>query len=286
MISIIITTYKESNTLSKAIQAILDQNLEQEYEILVVGPDRETENIVKNFQVNHPEIQYLKDKGIGKPAALNLAFKNVRGDILILTDGDVWIERDAIRNLLKFFEIKKNGAVSGRPISINPRNNLFGYWSHFLTEAAHQMRLKRKQFPCSGYLYAIRNIIKEVPENVLSEDAFITQIIRNQGYEIVYAPEAKVYVKYPDNFKDWLKQKIRTTGGYIQELKIKKTRSFWQEIIDGIKLFFSYPRNLKEFWWIILLFLARIYLWLLIFWKIKIKKEKFANIWRRVESTK
>ncbi len=303
MISIIITTFKEKEILPKAIQNILDQTLinakltqiDAKYEILVVGPDKETEEIVKNY----PQVRHLKDKGIGKPAALNLALQKARGEIFILTDGDVYVEKGAIKKLLQHFKDEKVGGVSGRPVPINSRNNLFGYWSHFLTEVAHLLRLKKsreeKYLDCSGYLYAIRNLIKEIPDNALSEDGLISQLIWQKGYKIIYEPEAKVYVKYPDNFKDWLKQKVRATGGYVQPLQIKnqykytnknRMRSFWGEVSNGIKLFFIYPKNLHEFWWTILLYLARLYLWLLIFWQIKVLKKPFTKIWKRVESTK
>ncbi|MFA6146304.1 MAG: glycosyltransferase family 2 protein [Patescibacteria group bacterium] len=295
MISIIITTNKEPKSLPQAIQSFLDSNLlKSDDEILIVGPDEETEKIAKEFQTRFPIIKYLKDKGKGKPAALNLAFQQAKGEILILSDGDVKIKKEDLEYLIAPFRDNKVGAVSGQPVSISSRNNLFGYWSHFLTFAAHQMRLKNKNFPCSGYLFAVlKKIIDQIPENMLAEDAVITQMVRNQGYQVVYAPPAKVYVKYPNNFKDWLRQKIRSTGGYIQEFRIwnlesgmKKMRNFWQEVRSGIKLLFTYPENLKEFFWTILLYLARIYLWLAIFWQIKIRKKTFAHIWQRIESTK
>lgn len=303
MISIIITTYQEPKTLPKAIQLILNQDFKENFEVLVVGPDQETADIARRFSEKYSEAKYLKDKGEGKPAALDLALAQAQGRILVLTDGDVFIEQSSLKYLLQPFSAsggkdKMVGAVSGRPISLNSRKNLFGYWSHFLTDAAHQMRLKNQDFPCSGYLYAFRNnIISHISENLFSEDGVITQEIRNRGYLVVYAPQAKVYVKYPESFRDWLKQKIRSTGGYIQrtkeqknerteERKIKKARSFGQELSSGMKLFFVYPKSIKEFFWTLLLYLARIYLWLMIFWSIKIKNQKFETIWQRTESTK
>ena len=295
MISIIITTYKESKTLPKAIQAILNQNFKQEYEILVIGPDKKTEQVVKKFS-KYPQIKYLKDKGKGKPAALNMGFNTAKGKILVLTDGDVYIGNRSLNDLIEPFQHVSTGAVTGNPVSLNSKKHIFGYWSHFLTNAAHQWRLKGKNFPCSGYLYAFRNVIKKIPENVFAEDGVITQMIRNKDYKIIYALEAKVYVRFPDNFKDWLKQKIRATGGYVQKQSRPSTktslvrgrgdRSFGQEIKDGLILLFTYPKTIKEFFWTVLLYLARIYLWLNIFWKIKIRKKSFAKIWQRVESTK
>ena len=63
-------------------------------------------------------------------------------------------------------------------------------------------------------------------------------------------------------------------------------RSFTKEAIFGIKLFFEYPQNFKEFVWLKLLFLARIYLWLLIFADKKIIHKKYGPGWERVESSK
>lgn len=295
MISIIVTTFKEKETLPKAIEKILEENI-PDSELIVVGPDEETEKIVKEFKKSLPSsdnrsIYYLKDKGIGKPAALNLAFQKAKGQILVLTDGDVFIEKGAIKKLLQHFKNEKIGAVSGCPVSVNSRKNVFGYWSHFLTETADFLRKEKARrgeyLDCSGYLYAIKNIIKKIPENTLVEDSIISQMIWQKGYKIAYEPEAKVYVKYPDNFSDWLKQKIRSTGGHLQKINIVKIRSpmrgFFNEIRDGFKIFFIFPKNIKEFCWTILLYLARLYLWLLIFWQIKICKK---ISWLRVESTK
>ncbi len=284
MISIIITTRQEPKTLSKAIYSVLSQNLSQEYEVLIIGPDRETEEIVEKFS-HDQRTRYLKDQGQGKPAALNLGFKEAKGDILILTDGDVWIKKNVLNDLLRPFKDDKIGAVSGRPISLNPKNTIFGFWSHFLTYAAHQWRLKEGIFPCSGYLYAFRNIIEKIPKNVLAEDGIISQIIRERGYKIRYVPKAEVYVKYPDNLDDWLKQKTRSTGGYVQK-QSRGERNIFQEIFNGFKLFFTYPQTLRQYVWLLLLYFLRLYLWLRIFWQIKIKKEKFKNIWQTIKSTK
>jgi cellulose synthase/poly-beta-1,6-N-acetylglucosamine synthase-like glycosyltransferase len=291
MISVIITTKKEPETLPRAIEAIIKENI-VDLEVLVVGPDEETKKIVAQF----PQVKFIKDAGLGKPAALNLAFQQAQGNILILTDGDVWIEAGSIKKLLEPFIKEKIGAVTGRPMAINSRKNIFGYWAHFLTDAADQTRRKKSKrgeyLVCSGYLYAFRNVIKEIPNNTLVEDGIISQMIWQNSYKMAYQPEAMVNVKFPTNFSDWLKQKVRSTGGYVQKVHANndklimpqdKMRGFTQELGDGLKLFFTYPKSLKEFFWTKLLYLARLYLWLLIFIRIKILK-KYS--WPRVESTK
>ncbi len=294
MISIIITAYKEHNTIAKAIESFLSQKINQNHEIVVVAPDKETINAAKKYK----NIKIIKDENKGKPSALNMAFSRCKkSDILVLTDGDVYVSDSSVNKLVKCFNDKSVGAATGRPVSLNPKNNIYGYWSHLLTDVgAHETRLKlskkNKFITCSGYLMAIKNnIIEKIPDNALSDDAVISNLIYSKGYRIAYSPESIVYVKYPDNFKDWIKQKRRSTGGYLQIKKFAyrrdSMRSFTKESL-GILRVFSYPKNFKEILWTLLLIIARLYLWFVIFVNLKIFRKNFFNDdgWERIESTK
>ncbi len=295
MLSIIITAYKEEKTIQKAVQSFLNQKIPGDFEILVFSPDQETRNAVLAISKNNKRVKHFYDSGKGKPAALNGAFKKAKGDILILTDGDVYINQHAVVELLKKFKDEEVGAVTGRPVSLNSRNNKYGYWSHLLTDqGAHLTRLERAKkgefIACSGYLLALRKgIVKKIPEEVLADDAFISQEVWKKGYKIAYAPTAKVYVKFPTNWSDWILQKTRSAGGYNQLKKyFKKSgmRSFSKEILQGTSKALSYPQNGKEWMWTIELFFARLYMWLKIFIYINIQKKSQRELWKRVESTK
>ena len=216
MVSVVITTYKELNTLPKALEVIKKEKIVDE--ILVVAPDQETENLVKE---KYPEVRFFKNEKVVKPAALNLGLSKAKGEIVVLTDGDVIIKEGSINLLVKALEKEESGLACGRPVSLNLKDNLFGYWSHFLTFAAHQMRLKNKIFPASGNLCALKkNLFSLISEETMIDDALITQVVLSKGYQVVYLQEAEVFVKYPKNFKDWIKQKIRATGGYLEKLQI------------------------------------------------------------------
>lgn len=293
MISIIVTTYKDP-LIQETLKSIISQKI-IEKEILVAAPDKETQDIVREFaKKTKTNIKIIADAGKGKPAALNLCFNEAKGDTLVLTDGDVILDENAIIELLKPFSDPKVGVVSGRPISVNSRNKFFGYISHLLTDVgAHQTRLNKKEknkfMVCSGYLMALRkNIVKKIPENSLADDAVMSHLVYEAGYKTDYAPNAKVYVKYPTNLKDWIKQKRRSTAGYPQlDYLIKgkeRMRDFKQESLGIFKIFF-YPRNFKEFIWTCALIFLRLYLWLIVFYEIRIKKSGM-ELWQRVESTK
>lgn len=298
MVSIIITAYKEPLSIKKALKSIMFSK--EVDEIVVVAPDKETLDAAQQEAINEKDnrVIYLQDKGIGKPAALNLALSKSSGDIIIFTDGDVYMDLLSINRLIKYLTNSNWGAVSGMPVPTNSSDNKYGYWAYVLTRAADETREKCKNFHksivCSGYLFAIhKNALGEklIPEDILSDDAFISYVIEKNNYLIGYEPNAKVFVNYPTNFKDWINQKARSTGGYTQLSKMglspsKPMRGFWQEVKGLWKVLFSYPKSFKQFYWGILLIFARIWLWIKILWERKIKKKSFSDTWVRIESTK
>ncbi|MHB8362743.1 MAG: glycosyltransferase family 2 protein [Patescibacteria group bacterium] len=248
-----------------------------------------------NLHFNNKRIKVIQDKGEGKPQALNIALKNIKEEIILLTDGDVWLDKNALKEIIKLFDKKtvldKTGLVTGKVVSLNNKNTMLGFWSHFLVFAANSMRKEKNKkgeyFEGTGYLMAVKkSLIGKIPKDIFSEDGYISYMVYTKGYKIRYTDKAKVYVKYPTTISDWLKQKRRSAGGYTQKYIVVKTRGFKKEAIGGIKLFFKYPKNLKEYYYLICLFLMRIYLWLVIAVDIRIRKLKFKDIWVRVESTK
>jgi cellulose synthase/poly-beta-1,6-N-acetylglucosamine synthase-like glycosyltransferase len=289
--SIVILSKDEPRTLERAIRACIDQ-LQGKKEILVVSPDEAARQLVEALQVSHSFIRHIQDDRRGKPAAINQAITQAKGEIIVLTDGDVVIANNALAPLVEPFNNSKVGATSGHPIPQDARNTKYGFWAHVLTEAgAHHMRLhaqkQNKMIEASAYLMAARkDILEHIPEDALADDPVISHQIWNKGFRIVYVPEALVRVKYPDNFADWKQQKIRTTGGYQQSyLGDKKMRSFSKEL-GGIGRIIAFASSPKELWWTFQLIAARAYIWAASFWHIRIRKRSLRDIWQPVKSTK
>lgn len=293
MITIVITAFREAATIGRAVEAFLGQ-VPSDAEILVVCPDPETAAVVQDLARLHPQVRHLQDPGQGKPTALNHAFRAARGDIVVFSDGDVVITPDSLAPLMAPFADPGVGAVSGRPVSASPRATMLGYWSHLLTDSAHQVRLMRDQaggfLLCSGYLFALRQgLVERVPEDALAEDAVISHIIAGQGFQIRYAPEAQVLVKYPTTYRDWLRQKVRSAGGYAQDYvraSPVRMRSARLELVEGTRLALRYPRSAREFIWTLLLFAARLHLWTLVFVNVRLLRRPLTTLWKRVETTK
>jgi len=294
ILSILITAFREAATIGQAVEAFVAQ-LPKDAEILVICPDPETTAVVDGYAARYPAVRHVADPQRSKSVALNIGLRAARGDLVVLSDGDVLVAEDALAPLLApLDEDPQVGAVAGRPFSVNPRDTLLGYWSHLLTEGVHRMRLARDQagqfLVCSGYLFAFRRaLIERLPEDALAEDAVISHLVARQGYRVRYAPQAHVFVKYPTTYRDWLRQKVRTSGGYVQDYVRKspvRMRSAWLEILNGAPLALRYPRNPREFLWTLLLFVARLHVWLLGLINVRLLHRPLKALWQRVETTK
>ena len=291
-ISVVITSFKEPKTVDKAIQNFSTQSIKP-YEILVLAPDKETIEAAEKYAKKYPLIRVIRDSGKGKPAALNYARKLIKGEIVILSDGDVFVEKESINKLVTHFKNKSVGAVTGRVIAINKENNIFGYWAQLTTEAFHQRRIlgtkNNENILCSGYLYAIRkNLMPKIPVSTLADDAYVSEYISRKRYKTTYEPQAKVFVKYPDNVIDWIKQKKRTAARIYQPLgksKNSKMKAFIEEIITGARVL-AKVNSVKKIYWFGCLLVMRSYIWFRVLFDYRLWNRGFARTWERVESTK
>lgn len=295
-ISILITTKDHEETFKKSFFSILDsaKHLNTSKEIIIVTPI--SYNFLKQIELNDIPITVLIDKREGKPVALNMAAKKATGKYLILTDGDTLVTPDSLNNLYNY-TIKNNLSIAGgKPVSLNKKDNLMGYWAWALIEGnadrirkiqeKHRTEGEKVSFPASGYLLIIKGeFYEDLDKDILVDDGYISHYMFKRGFSIGYCENALVYIKSPETYTDYVKQKLRTLAGFKQGVILKgKNRSFIYESVNGVLATLFYAKNLKELYWSILLILSRIHIWILVFYNIKIKKN--YNLWEVIDSSK
>jgi len=295
-ITLLITAFKEPQTIGKAVEAALKQKTFKDYDVLVSAPDKETLDIVRKYKKKHKNLKIFKDPGKGKSYALNMIFKKLKTDLLILTDGDVCISDNTIETFSNLFLDPEIGCATGRPVPVEDKSTMFGYWANFLFDSAHRLRQEASRnhdfLECSGYLFAFRKkLVSKIPLDV-AEDTVIPYFFWEKGYKVGYASEAKVYVKNVDNLEDWIKQKVRTSKAhetlqkYVDIKTTPRVKTFGVEAAKGIKWLMAYPRNVREIWWSKLLVLSRFYMWMRVFYDTRFKSQHYQDAWERSESTK
>lgn len=293
MIYIIITSYGEVTAVEHAVRAILEQGIKQSYKVLVVDPFDETRWMIEDKFAEDKHVSYVTDDDKGKSYALNAVLKNIysknKDDIIIMTDGDVYVGKNAIKNIIEKFEDLDIGCVCGKPTTLNKRSTIFGYWSHAsfdeMNNTRKELASKKEFFEVSGYLFAIRNSIISSFQVGASEDNIIPLMFWEKGYKIGYAENAEVYVLNPQNLREWVAQKKRNIKGHIalkgMRLKVPdRKNTMLAEAVRGFKALFSHPKNAREFVWFIAMAFSRLYAWLLAYHEVYIQKKQYKDGWR------
>lgn len=296
MIDVVITSFNEPKTIGRAIESFLSQSIDEPCNIVVCAPDEPTLEVARMYAKKYSKVKTFKDPGKGKSFALNTLLPRLKGRIIVLSDGDVYVKKGSLKDIISPFKDENVGCVTGRPVSMDSKKNIFGYWSHLLCDAgAHEARRRRAEkgefLECSGYYWAFRNgVIKKFPTDI-AEDTVVPLLFREKGYKVAYVPSAEVYVSFPKNLKDFIEQKKRTAKSheslskYVNVKKIPRTKSFRNEILEGHSALF-YPRTITEVLYTFALFPIRLYIWAIVFYQTKVSKKHYSDAWKRVESTK
>ena len=104
-------------------------------------------------------------------------------------------------------------------------------------------------------------------------------------------PEAEVFVKFPTNLRDFVEQKKRTAKGneglykFLKKKDFPRMKTFKNEVLESWKIW-SFPSKSKEVLYTLLLFPLRFHIWFLVFYHVKVKRDRYKDGWKRVESTK
>ena len=217
-----ICAYNEEENIARLLQNLTStQNLPKYYKILVIcsGCTDKTPEIVKNFQKKDERVEVITEKvRRGKANALNKIFKIAKesADVLILVNADAVPERGSIKRLISKLLESNAGAVFAQPVPFKKFHNFCYGVVRVIWRLHHIISLLQKP-KLSGELCAIRTAcLREIPEKVATDEPYIELAIRQQGWSVLYVPEAIVYIRGPTNIVDLLEQRKRIRIGHLQ----------------------------------------------------------------------
>ena len=245
--SIGIMAYNEEANIGRLLQALLDQQtlncVIKEIIVLVSGCTDNTESIVREFSARDPKIKLLvQPRREGKASAVNLFLRHAQSDILVLESADTIPEPTTIQRLLEPFADPEVGMTGGHPIPINDPRTFMGFVVHLLWELHHQIAL---QHPKLGELTAFRRVFHRIPYDSAVDEANIEPLIRGQGYQLRYVPEAIVYNRGAETVSDFLKQRRRIYAGH---LRMRREQGYAVSTMNGVRILSALLRSWRWDW--------------------------------------
>lgn len=235
-VSFIVAAYNEGDFIEKKILNSLTQNYPAEkieYIFITDGSTDNTNSIVEKYSV-----RLLFDTARkGKSAALNRAVIYANNDILIFSDANTILNKDAVANIARHYRDKKNGGVAGekKVIDISGQENTVGageglYWKYesFLKKIDSDFY---SVVGAAGELFSLRrNLFEPVADNVILDDFILSLTAAKKGYRIVYEPDAYAMESPSFSIEDEKKRKIRIAAGGFQSIGIlSDLLKFWKQ---------------------------------------------------------
>ena len=118
LVSVIVCTYNRAKLLEKTLQSLINQNLDGDYEIVVVdnASSDNTRAVVDKIADSSTRIRYIYEERLGVAIARNTGARLSRADCIVFFDDDNVADPNCVRELLRPYDeiIPKPSIVAGK----------------------------------------------------------------------------------------------------------------------------------------------------------------------------
>ncbi|TSJ40755.1 glycosyltransferase family 2 protein [Mucilaginibacter corticis] len=228
-VSILTAAYNEEDVIdAKAINTI---NLDYPKDKLqiVFTTDGSSDSTPQKLKKYDDVLVLHEDIRGGKMAAIKRAIPFITGDIMIFTDANTLLNKEAILELVKHYQNEKVGAVAGeKKIIVGETADASSAGEGFYWK--YESALKKWDYDlysgvgAAGELFSIRAALYQpVEADTIIDDHMIAMRIAESGYIIAYEPKAYAMETASADIKEELKRKVRIAAGGIQSIvRLKK----------------------------------------------------------------
>lgn len=235
-ISILLAAFNEEVVIAEKIESIFNTTYPLDKIELLIGSDAssdKTEEIVNSYINTFSQIKLIRFKGrTGKPSIVNELQKTASGDILILTDANVFFEKNTLFELTKHYKNTEIGLVGGN--ILNQKTKTDGISKQEKKYLDRENMIKYNQgviwgamMGAFGGLYSIRkSLYVDVPAGFIVDDFFITMKVLIKKKKAINELKAIAYEDISNLPSEEFRRKVRIGTGNFQNLFHFKTLLF------------------------------------------------------------
>ena len=228
VISVLIAAHNEEEVIEAKIGSVLSGNYPADRLEILVGSDASTDRTSEILQVlekRHPGLRiFLFEQRQGKPGVVNHLAKESAGEVLVITDANVMLDRDTIREMVRLFAEPSTGLVDSRMINTNLKRNGISIQEKFYI--GREVKIKHHESlvwgammgPFGGCYAVRRSLFRPVPPNFMVDDFFINMSVLQQGSRCISNIDARVYEDVSNDLSEEFRRKKRISSGNFQNL--------------------------------------------------------------------
>lgn len=221
-VCLFVTAFNESDYVEQKVQNMFSLNYpvdKIQYLWITDGSNDGTPEKLRQ----HPrmEVHHLPERN-GKMHAMNRGMKFVKAPLVIFSDSNTILGKEAIAIIVQAFRDPRVGCIAGeKRIVANEMENAAGsgenlYWK-FESWVKRMDSELNSAIGAAGELFAIRTeLFTEVENDTILDDFIISLRIAQKGYKIAYSPDAYAIETASVNVTEELKRKVRIAAGGLQ----------------------------------------------------------------------
>ncbi len=226
-VTVMVPCFNEEKTVLKTIFSILKLDYpKNKLHVLIIndGSTDETLKALSRFQ-NHPQVTIHTKENGGKFSALNFGLTHVTSDIVGCLDADSFVDPYALKRIATHFDDKEIMAVTPAVLVHEPKNILqfiqkVEYaWGVFLRKL--QCRLGAITVTPGPFSMFRTQVFRELGgyrHAHHTEDFEIALRMQSNHYKITNEHNAFVYTVTPSTIHTLVKQRVRWTYGFLNNM--------------------------------------------------------------------
>lgn len=213
-ITLLISAYNEAGVIRGKTENSLALEYPRELlQIIIVddGSNDGTDAIVREFEGEGVVHHRVEGRG-GKNVAINDAWRQVTGEIVVFSDANSLYRPDAIRHLVAHFADARVGCVCGELRYVDPTTgtargeDLYWKYEQYLKRLESRMG---QVLVLNGSIFAIRRECFRELHPRIANDFQIPVNVASQDFAIVYEPDAVAVEKPAASARDEFNRKTR-----------------------------------------------------------------------------
>ncbi len=247
LVSVCIIVYNHAKYLTKAINSVLEQEVDFEFEILI-GDDGSTDGspeIITEFARKNPNIiPVLREKNTGAPYnEFDLASRAKGKYISWLEGDDFWIDKNKLQKQVDFLEHHEEFySVASRSKVVDENNRIIPYKHYALDEIITPYNYNKIEMPNIGS-FTFRNLfLSESDKKKLSEIYFKHSLLTDWTFYLFFVDKSDINVLTPP-MHCYRKVINRNADNFNSIYRLKKNK--YDVIVERME----YEQALNQFDW-------------------------------------
>ena len=224
-VTIVVPAWNEGQTITGTVESLLALDYPKNRLDIFIVDDGSTDDTLlyaKKFETN-PQIRIFSKPNGGKFTALNLGIKECKSDLIGCLDADSFVDKDALKEIIPYFDNPEVMAVTPS-VQIHKPSNILQK-----LQATEYMigEFTRKVFsrlnglyvtpgPFSIYRHKIFEVIGEFVHGYQTEDMEMAMRLQANSMKIENSHTAYVYTVSPATPRALYKQRVRWVSGFLK----------------------------------------------------------------------